>query len=206
MTMRLRDKYHIVTDTVKIDRAIDDAARTFSGFTPTGKAVVGDARYEIRRLTGPYDLIILDCFTGGSEPAHLLTVETLTQLRGMLAKGGIVALNFVGFADHGQNPALASVAQTINQVFPSQSVFVAEPGDDFGDYIFLASDTPLTLDAKSLTAQQSDWLKARLVTVDRSRGIVLTDNLNPLEHLQTRKAEHYRHMIVEWLGTDLLVR
>jgi spermidine synthase len=206
MAMGLRDKYRIVTDTIEIDPAVDDAARSYFGFTPTGKAVVGDARYEIRRLTGPYDLIILDCFTGGSEPSHLLTQETLAQLRGMLAKKGIVALNFVGYADGGQNPALASVAQTINQVFPSQSVFVAEPGDDFGDYIFLASDTPLTFDAKTLSAQQSDWLKARLVSVDRSRGGVLSDNLNPLEHLQTRKAEHYRHMIVEWLGTDLLVR
>ena len=39
-----------------------------------------------------------------------------------------------------------------------------------------------------------------------SRGVILTDNFNPLEQLQTRKAEHYRHMLVDWFGRDLLVR
>ena len=206
MAMALRDRYGIATDTVEIDPAVDAAAGRYFGFTPTGLRIVGDARYEIRHLTGPYDLIILDCFTGGSEPSHLLTVETLTQLRDLLADSGIVALNFVAFADRGRNPALASVARTIERVFPEQAVFVSEPDHDFSDYIFLASRQPIVTAAGSLTAQQSEWLRQRLISVDRGEGVVLTDNLNPLEQLQTRKAEHYRHMIVEWLGTDLLIR
>jgi hypothetical protein len=42
--------------------------------------------------------------------------------------------------------------------------------------------------------------------VDETEGVLLTDNLNPLEQLQTRKAEHYRDLQVEWFGADLLVR
>jgi spermidine synthase len=97
MTTTLRDRNGIVTDTLEIDPAVADAASAFFGFTPIGKAIVGDARYEIRRLTGPYDLIIHDCFTGGSEPAHLLTVETLSQLRGLLSDQGIPAAQFRRF-------------------------------------------------------------------------------------------------------------
>jgi hypothetical protein len=42
--------------------------------------------------------------------------------------------------------------------------------------------------------------------VDETEGVLLTDNLNPLEQLQTRKAEHYRDLQVEWFGADRLVR
>lgn len=205
MAMVLRDRYGIVTDTLEIDPAVADAATRYFGFTPTGQTLVGDARYEIRHLKGPYDLIIHDCFTGGSEPAHLLTVETLTQLKALLSDQGILALNFVAFSDTQRNAALASVAKTIAQVYPHQNVFISDPGRDFNDFIFLASNRPIDLDSDTLRADQSAWLKQRVFNIDARLGIILTDNFNPLEHLQTQKAEHYRHILVDWFGADLLV-
>ena len=175
----LYQKYQLTTDTLEIDPAVADAAVNFFNYQATGKAIVGDARYEIRHLKGPYDLIIHDCFTGGSEPAHLLTVETLEQLRSLMSEKGILALNFVSFLQDGENKALASVAKTIAQVFPYYSVFISEPGEDFNDFIFLASNEPVSLDAKMLTSKQQQWLTKRLITIDASLGIVLTDNLNP---------------------------
>ena len=206
MAMTLSDRYGIVTDTLEIDPAVAHAATTHFGFKPSGRAIVGDARFEIRHLTGPYDLIIHDCFTGGSEPAHLLTVETLQQLKGLLSEQGILAVNFVSFAEEHENMALPSVAKTVDQVFPHQSLFISEPGKDFNDFIFLASQEPIDLESKSLFADQIDWLKQRKFQVDKTRGTLLTDNLNPLEHLQVRKSEHYRSVLVDWFGADLLVR
>jgi len=206
MAMTLRDRYGIVTDTLEIDPAVADAASNYFGFKPNGQAIVGDARYEIRHLTGPYDLIIHDCFTGGSEPSHLLTVETLEQMRSLLAPQGILALNFVAFGRGEGQQALASVAKTIAQVFSNQSLFISEPGEDFNDYIFLAGSQPIDLASPSLTAEQTDWLNKRKFSVDTGNGLVLTDNLNPLEHLQTRKSEHYRQVLVDWFGNNLLIR
>ena len=206
MAMTLRDKYGIVTDTLEIDPAVANAATDYFGFKPNGLTIVGDARYEIRHLTGPYDLIIHDCFTGGSEPAHLLTVETLQEFRRLLAPEGLLALNFVAFGQGEGQKALASVAKTIATVFPHQSLFISEPGEDFNDFIFLAGSQTIDLTAPSLSQNQTKWLNDRKFNIDPSEGIVLTDNLNPLEHLQTRKSEHYRHVLVEWFGSDLLVR
>lgn len=206
MANMLHQNYQLTTDTLEIDPAVAAAAVDFFNYQPTGRAIVGDARYEIRHLKGPYDLIIHDCFTGGSEPAHLLTVETLQQLRSLMTDKGILALNFVAFLQGGNNKALASVARTVLQVFPHYSVFISEPGDDFNDFIFLASKDPINLDSKMLSTKQQQWLNKRLVTIDDSQGIILTDNLNPLEHLQTRKAEHYRQVLLDWFGTDLLIR
>jgi spermidine synthase len=202
----LQGRYGIETDTLEIDPAVAKAASRYFGFHPDGKNIIGDARYEIRHLQGPYDLIIHDCFTGGSEPAHLLTVETLQQLKGLLSEQGILAVNFVSFAEGKDNLALPSVARTIDRVFPHQSLFISEPGKDFNDFIFLAADRPIDLSTDSLFADQAGWFRDRQFQVDKNRGVLLTDNLNPLEHLQVRKSEQYRSVLVDWFGADLLVR
>ncbi len=205
MAMALKD-YGIVTDTLEIDPAVAEAASNYFGYTPTGRTIIGDARYEVRQLKGPYDLIILDVFTGGSEPTHLLTVEFLAQLRQLLADQGILALNFVSFLENGQNAALASVAKTLAQVFPHQQVFISDPGTDFNDFIFLATNHAINLDDTTLLDTHRAWLKQRHLNIDPSRGVVLTDNLSQLERLQIRKSEHYRRMIVDSLGTRHFVR
>lgn len=200
-------KHHgIMTDTIEIDPAVAEAAQNYFGFTPTGKTILGDARYEIRQLQGPYDLVILDVFTGGSEPVHLLTKETLSQIQALLSQKGLLALNFVSFLEEGSNIALASVAKTLAQVFPYQLVFISEPDSDFNDFIFIASNEAVSIESGALKPDQSTWLKERLLNLDQHAGVVLTDNFNPLEHLQTKKAEYYRRMLVDSFGKELFMR
>lgn len=199
-------RFGITTDTIEIDPAVAEAAQDYFDFKPTGKRIIGDARYEIRKLQGSYDLIILDVFTGGTEPVHLLTEETLRQVNGLLSEQGILALNFVSFLDSGENLALASVSKTLAQVFPHHLVFISEPGVDFNDFIFIATQYPLSIGDGQLSRTQQVWLNERLLTIDTSRGIILTDNLNPLEALQARKSEYYRQLIVETVGTSQFVR
>ncbi len=205
MAMTLKD-YGIVTDTLEIDPAVAEAADKYFEFAATGKTIIGDARYEIRKLKGPYDLIILDVFTGGTEPTHLLTVEALTQLHRLLADQGMLALNFVSFFENGQNAALASVAKTLAEVFPYQQVFISDPGADFNDFIFLATNHAINLEHDGFADTHSEWLKQRLLTVDQSHGVVLTDNLSRLELLQMRKSEYYRRMIVDSIGSNHFIR
>ncbi|MBV6447134.1 fused MFS/spermidine synthase [Nitrosomonas sp.] len=177
MAMTLK-KYGIVTDTLEIDPAVAEAASRYFGFTPSGKTIIGDARYEIRKLTGKYDLVILDVFTGGSEPVHLLTVETMSQLRFLLSDRGVLALNFVAFLEDGKNKALASVAKTLAQVFPHQQVFISEPDTEFNDFIFLAAHQAIEYDNGVIPAEQHNWLKARRISIDQSLGTVLTDTIH----------------------------
>ncbi len=200
------ERHGIVTDTIEIDPAIVEAAHDYFAFTPTGKTIIGDARYEIRKLQGPYDLIILDVFTGGSEPVHLLTQETLQQLGSLLTDQGVLALNFVSFLEEGRNIALASVGKTLKQVFPQQLVFISEPDSDFNDFIFIASRRILNINDDRLSGSQRAWLAARLLRIDPEYGTILTDNLNPLEQLQSRKAEYYRRLIIDSIGPDRFIR
>ncbi len=207
MANQLKQKYNIQVDTLEIDPAVSYAAFNHFDFQSSGKDIVGDARYEIRKLANDYDLIIHDCFTGGTEPSHLLTKETLDQLKTMLTDNGILAINFVSFWNKGQNKALSSVAKTIAQTFSEQMMLMSEPeGGNFNDFIFLASKQVIRLQDADFTINQRRWIQTRLRKQSLDYGVVLTDNYNPLEYLQVGKSEHYRQVILDWFGTDLLLR
>jgi spermidine synthase len=195
----------LTTDTIEIDPAVAQAALDYFHFKPTGKFVVGDGRYEAKRLGKQYDLIIHDCFTGGSEPIHMLTVEMLGQLRGLLKEKGILALNYVGFAEGEGSEAVASVHNTLQTLFPHIRVFVTEKSD-FTDFIFLAASRPIEIDAAIPDGRLRWMLERESKTLPDGGGRVISDDFNPLESMQVRKAEAYRNLFMERLAFDLLLR
>jgi len=194
----------IVTDTIEIDPAVADAAQKFFHFTPTGRFIVGDARYEIKQLDGRYDFIIHDCFTGGTEPTHLLTQEMLSELRALLSKGGILSLNYVGFMTGEGSDAVAAVHRTLKRLFPHLRVLITEKAD-FTDFVFLASEQPILFDASS-EDRRVRWLIEHEHTISETDGFLITDDYNPMESRQVRKSEAYRKLFLERIAFDLLLR
>ncbi|SFW16196.1 fused MFS/spermidine synthase [Nitrosovibrio sp. Nv17] len=192
----------IETDTIEIDPEVADAARNHFGFRPTGAFVVGDARYEIKRLPNRYDYIMHDCFTGGSEPVHLLTREMLLELKALLKDDGILALNYVGFASGEGSQAVAAVRRTLQSVFPHLRVFTTVK-KDFTDFVFLVSRQPLELDRTNHDGAQ--WLLDQEYAGSFGAGIILTDDHNPLERWQTRKSEAYRTLFMERIDPRMLM-
>jgi spermidine synthase len=190
------------TDTIEIDPAVAAASLKYFNFKPTGNFIVGDGRYEIQKLHKHYDFIIHDCFTGGTEPTHMLTIEMLQQLRGLLTTQGVLALNYVGFTHGDGTQAVASVYKTLKQVLPNIRVFITDKAE-FTDFIFLASNQPIELDRSSRDLR-IQWLVDHEYALDDSQGIIITDNFNPMESLQIRKSETYRKVFMERITPELL--
>ena len=199
----------VATDAVEIDPVVAKAARDFFLYDPPGALLVGDARYEIRNLDKRYDFIIHDCFTGGTVPSHLLSVEMLHDLDRLLADDGLLVLNFVGFALGPSAAAAEAVYRTLGEIFQHRRTLVSLPGQDFNDFVFLVSHQPISLDvAPTILAPDNEtplyaWLAAREQTV-ATGGALITDDFNPLERLQVAKAEHYREILLERMGPMLL--
>ncbi len=194
----------IATDTIEIAPAIADAAQGFFNFEPTGRFLVGDARYEIKQLNRRYDLIIHDCFTGGTEPTHLLTQEMLSELRSLLNEGGLLALNYVGFMTGEGSDAVAAVHRTLQSLFPHLQIFTTEKSD-FTDFVFLASETPIVLDTSSEDTRIR-WLIEHEHRMRDTDGFTITDDYNPMESRQVRKSEAYRKLFLERIAFELLLR
>jgi spermidine synthase len=165
--------------------------------------LVGDARYEIRTLAARYDLIIHDCFTGGSEPTHLLSREMLGELRSLLNENGVLALNYVGFTHGEGSDAVAAVYRTLKSLFPHLRVFITEK-DAFTDFVFLASEKPILLD-RSSEDRRMRWLLDHEHTIAGSEGFTITDDYNPMESRQVRKSETYRKLFLERIAFELLL-
>lgn len=186
----------IATDALELDPAVAKAAQQYFLYEPAGTLRVGDARYEIRHLHEPYDFIVHDCFTGGSVPSHLLSVEMLRDLNRLLKDDGLLALNFVGFTEGPTAAAAAAVYRTLGEIYPHRRTLVTIPGAAFNDFVFLASRQPIPLNA-------ADWLAAHEHPLPAG-GELITDDFNPLERLQVAKAERYRALLLERMGPMLL--
>jgi SAM-dependent methyltransferase len=59
------------------------------------RTFVGDARLKLEQLSDGtrYDLIVLDAFSGGSVPVHLLTREAFASYQARLKPDGLIAIN-----------------------------------------------------------------------------------------------------------------
>jgi spermidine synthase len=102
-------------DIVEIDPAVVYVATHYFSFQPTTREHVfeEDARAYVRRMLRTdkrYQLIILDAYDAQYIPEHLLTREFLTQVRSLLAPGGIVAANTFSSSRLYQNESVTYTA------------------------------------------------------------------------------------------------
>ena len=85
-------------DTVEIDPAVTRVARKYFGFKDDAKLKVYemDGRVYVKRAAREgtkYDAILLDAFDHEYIPEHLLTREFLTEVKSLLAPGGVLVGN-----------------------------------------------------------------------------------------------------------------
>ncbi|MBO1113506.1 fused MFS/spermidine synthase [Bordetella petrii] len=85
-------------DTVEIDPAVGKVAQAYFGYQPgprqrlfieDGRAYIERAHREGRQ----YDMVMLDAFDVDYIPEHLMTLEFLQHVKGILAPNGIVVAN-----------------------------------------------------------------------------------------------------------------
>jgi hypothetical protein len=115
----------------------------------------------------------------------------------------VLALNYVGFTKGEGANAVTSVYKTLASILPNIRVFITEKGD-FTDFIFLASNQPLTLD-RSSNERAAQWLLDHEYAMTDTGGIIITDDFNPMESMQVRKAESYRKIFMDRIAPELLL-
>jgi hypothetical protein len=102
---------------VEIDPAVVELAPVFGGAPSSGdSAIVADGRVALDRLSGPFDLVVLDAYTRQiAIPPHLASVEAFERVRERLSPRGIFAINVSAADVEAQLPA--ALAATLRSVF-----------------------------------------------------------------------------------------
>jgi spermidine synthase len=126
--------------------------------------VVGDARDVLEAQPDrSAELVVGDVFDGSTVPARLLTRETFTEVRRVLAPGGVSATNI---ADSRSFDFARPVMAALREVFPHVAL-IAEPpvvrGRRFGNLVLAASAD--TLPVAELTRRAAGSVPAYRVVV-----------------------------------------
>ena len=127
---------------------------------------IGDARAALEHLApASSDVVVGDCFVGAQVPAHLVTVEHVWQVAGVLRPGGCYAVNL---ADSGSLVFVRQQVATMLAVF-DHVLLLGDPGvlrgRRFGNVVLAGSQRPFPLDQLRRTTARTLG-RARVVAGD----------------------------------------
>lgn len=197
----------VQVDVVEINAAVVPLAERWFDFPRSAvNLIVDDARHFVRVSTNRYDTIQLDAFLGDSSPSHLMTREAFSEIRERLNSGGTLVINSFAHFEPGRDFLGASLQRTLSAVFREVRVHVS-PG---GNVFYVASDRePLTPrlpadfeDVHPYCRSDVRAALARATEVDGTRGMVLTDDYNPVDYHDAGNRERIRRMLATSSGGD----
>lgn len=178
----------VAIDGIELDPAVVETASSYFGLNENNiRAIIGDGRFELERLAGPYDVITLDAYKVPYIPWHLTTREFFNLAYNRLAEDGVLAVN-VGRAPSDRR-LVEAVASTMATVFPSVHA-VDVPGSL--NTLLFATRQPTSFDnlpkqLQNLSADLPPLLTEALlagagnqVALEGS-GPILTDDRAPVE-------------------------
>jgi predicted membrane-bound spermidine synthase len=182
-------------DAVDVDPWIERVAREHFELKPFhATVVVADARRFIARSPLRWNLVFYDAFGSSSIPFHLVTRESFAEAKAHLAPGGVLALNVESVGWH--HPLVESLGRTLEAEFRYVTALpIAEPPNQLGNLILLASDRPIDIPYERLGDQVAtlpdDYEHWRAVTRNHAwdnrfvpgtpTAPVLTDDKNPVD-------------------------
>ena len=167
----------------EIDPDIVAAAKEHFTYISGSKAkvdfVLGDGRLSLERelrqkKVVPYDIIVLDAFSGDSIPVHLLTREAFGVYLGYLARGGILAVHITN-----QYLNLRPILANVTAELGLESRLVVDQKPDRG----LASTSHWVLVARDEETLESGEIprRARMLKTDPSVSVWTDQFSNLLE-------------------------
>lgn len=178
-------------DAVEIDPGVIDVAKKYFGLRETSRLhlIESDGRVFLKRHAEPYDLIIVDAFTGSYIPFHMMTKEFYQLVRSRLAPHGVAAMNILP-----AEKLFTSNVRTLKLAFDNLDFF--NSGDEsieMMSVIVVASlDAFTAAEAAQRAAAAQERYKfrfdvARLIEARRieapgtAKGEILTDDFAPAD-------------------------
>jgi len=149
-------------DIAEIDEAVYDVAVEYFYFDPsdTTEVTIQDARVYLRKSDKIYDLVIMDAYTsnkyGSYIPFHLATLEFFEIVDEHLSDDGVFAFNVIGQISGDREELVASIYNTMSNVFPNIYLF---PATESHNVVFIASKDKAYL-------SKSDWTNTAVSMVN----------------------------------------
>lgn len=176
-------------DACEFDRRIYQAGQKFFQLDERIAVSIDDARHRLRHLKKDYSLVVFDLFRGEESPEHVLTLESLTQLRQNLLPGGGVMINSHGFVQGEAGRGNRSLFRTLRKAGYYVRAFATTAHEVSSNLLIVAM--PVLADLERITQH----LPAGLIPVasnDIQDTYLLTDDHPVLNLLNTQASLSWR--------------
>jgi 2-polyprenyl-3-methyl-5-hydroxy-6-metoxy-1,4-benzoquinol methylase len=171
-------------DICELDTRIAMVARNYFYLSDKVSITVDDARHYIKTCKKKYDIIVLDMFKGEDMPNHVFTVESLEEIKKMLAANGTVFVNGHGYIDGNIGKAMRSIHKTFTAADFHVEVLPTHPNPDIRNLLFYASLTEINTNKDFIPRSELNLADA----------VVLTDEYPVLDMLNAEAAKRWRTM------------
>ena len=170
-----------------------------------GRAVIQDGRQYLSGHADPVDFIVLDAYNSDTIPFHLITREFFELVKSRLTDDGILAINYIGRPE--EDFVTDSLFRTLGEVFGPEMVLAYRTREDASAVQVLtifAFRRPMELSPLWIESEYepgvdrlSYELARRRVETDRPGGVVITDDLNPIDLARAETALEWRRQTME---------
>lgn len=204
----LLNSYGIDVDSVEIDRNVVQTARKYFGFN--GPVKVEDGRYVIQNTKKKYDFVILDTYSGEVIPTQLFSVEAFARIRDILTEKGILAVHYIGFPE--ESLVSWTLHRTLREVFSYIDVYPTEYGNQVQSMFFFASVKELRLSPRrelepyGLDEITLEEYAASKIEYPLEKGIVVTDDYNPIDFWRMDIATAWREKSLSIFGKEIIIK
>jgi len=141
-------------DGCELDDRIARVARSYFNLSSRCTIIEDDGRHYVRSTDRKYDLIVFDVFTGETQPSHLLTVESLREVKRILSGSGMVIINTTGFLAGEHGLGARSIIGTLISVGYDVR-FIGTPGSEENRNIIIVA-SPGKVDLSGLKAERQN--------------------------------------------------
>ncbi|MGZ4043251.1 MAG: fused MFS/spermidine synthase, partial [Bacteroidia bacterium] len=134
----LAEKNYNVTG-VEFDDRIIEASRYYFSLNKNVETVCGDARYYLNNCKKKYDLVLVDVFKAEEQPSHVITTQSLEQLKNNLSNNAVIYINWHGYTSEVLGKGTSILYNTLVSCGFQVKLTSLSDDENYRNIIFVAS-------------------------------------------------------------------
>ena len=128
---------------VELDARITRAAKDYFYLDPRVRTFDEDARYFMNHCSKKYAVVLIDIFKAEEQPSHVITLESLEQLKKNLTGNALIYINWHGYTSGEFGRGTAILRNTLSASGFKVKLCSVSDDEDHRNIIFVASLNPL---------------------------------------------------------------
>lgn len=176
----------------ELDARMEYVARNYFGLSPEVKVNIDDARHFIRTTKNKYDLILFDTFKGEDTPSHLITRESIEEIKTLLSENGILLINSFGFIEGEKGRGARCIFKTIRNAGLEAIIWPTHEDVETRNLVFVAGRNPIPDNAVFYSEKE----------LNLEDALVLSDEYPLYEIINAPAGLSWRRAVIQSLKKD----